>query len=130
MFEVSSMSGSKNGARPARRRFTHEYKLRVLQQYEALADLHERGALLRREGLYTSHIALWRQLRDAGSGTPHKRGRKPKSQDAREVERLQREIVKLKRDLARAEMIIEAQGKVSALLHQLADKSQAEESER
>lgn len=65
--------------RATRRRFASEYKLRILQEYDALKDPHDRGALLRREGLYSSHIAQWRVHRR--NGKPRKRGRPPKAQN-------------------------------------------------
>ena len=127
MLEVSSMPDSETPARPTRRRFSDEYKLDVVRRYDTLGDPHEKGALLRREGLYTSHIAQWRKL--VRNGKPRKRGRAPKGEEVRELERLRKEIAKLRNELAKAEKIIEVQGKVSALLHQLAGKSQAAESE-
>ena len=54
-------------SRPRRRTFTADYKMRILAQYEQLDDPRERGALLRREGLYTSHISEWRKARDKGA---------------------------------------------------------------
>ena len=129
MLEVSSMAKSDDAARPTRRRFTEEFKSEIVRQYDALTDPHEKGALLRREGLYTSHIALWRKAR-VSSAVPRKRGRKPKSDESREVERLRKQNAKLASELDKAKKIIEVQGKVSALLHQLADKSQAEQSEQ
>ena len=54
-------------ARPRRRRFTPEYKLAILAEYDRLTEPGDKGALLRREGLYTSHIVEWRQARDAGA---------------------------------------------------------------
>ncbi|HLI95566.1 MAG TPA: hypothetical protein VKT72_05700 [Candidatus Baltobacteraceae bacterium] len=122
------MPKTNDAIHPTRRRFTDEYKLRIVEQYDTLTDPHERGALLRREGLYTSHIALWRKLENSGRA-PSRRGRKPKSDDSREVERLRKQVKKLEFDLDKANKIIDVQGKVSALLHQLADKSQAEQSE-
>ena len=128
MLEVSSMPKS-DGSRSTRRRFTDEYKRRTVEEYDALKDPHEKGALLRREGLYTSHIALWRNAQKAAS-SPRKRGRKPMSDEFRENERLRKQVAKLTSELDKAKKIIEVQGKVSALLHQLADKSQAETSEQ
>jgi transposase len=128
MLEVSAMPKANEPGRPTRRRFTEEYKLRIVSEYGALEDPHEKGALLRREGLYTSHIALWRNLR-AGS-TPRKRGRKPTDPLFRENDQLRKRVSKLSSDLEKANKIIEVQGKVSALLHQLADKSHADKSER
>jgi transposase len=128
MLEVSSMPKPSDPARPSRRRFTHEYKERIVQEYDALSDPHEKGALLRREGLYSSHLSIWR----SSLRTPaprRKRGRKPAEPLHRENERLRKQVTKLGKELEKANKIIEVQGKVSALLHQLAEKSQADPSE-
>jgi transposase len=106
-----------------RRRFTAEYKQRVLEKYEGLPN-GERGALLRREGLYSSHIDAWRKLHNAGVLGPltaKKRGRPPKERNplAQEVQRLQREKARLERKLQRAEAIIEIQKKVASALKDL-----------
>jgi transposase-like protein len=105
-------------ARPARRRFTAEYKLRILQEAERCAP-GEVGALLRREGLYSSHLTTWRQQREAGSLAAlaaKKRGPKVDPQ-AEALARLQRENAKLQAKLARADLIIEAQKKLLVLLN-------------
>lgn len=117
----------------ARRRFTAEYKQRILGQYEGLPN-GERGALLRREGLYSSHIDAWRKHRDAGvlgALTAKKRGRPPKERNplAQEVLRLQREKARLERKLQRAEAIIEIQKKVASALKELEAEETSDESE-
>ncbi len=101
-----------------RRRFTAEYKRRILQEADACTQPGEVGALLRREGLYSSHLNTWRRQRARGELqglTPAKRGRKAHPQAA-ENARLQREVERLKAQLARAELIIDVQKKVSQLL--------------
>jgi transposase len=101
-----------------RRRFTAEYKQRILQEADACTQYGEVGALLRREGLYSSHLSTWRHQRQQGELqglTPAKRGRKADSHAA-EIARLQRETERLKTQLARAELIIDVQKKVSQLL--------------
>jgi transposase-like protein len=101
-----------------RRRFTAEYKRRILQEADACTQHGEIGALLRREGLYSSHLNTWRRQRARGERqglTPAKRGRKANPQAA-ENARLQRETERLKAQLARAELIIDVQKKVSQLL--------------
>ena len=106
-------------ARPARRRFTAAYKLRILQEADQSAP-GELGALLRREGLYTSHLTTWRRQREAGqlaALAPQKRGRKADPL-AGELARLKRENVKLQARLARADLIIDAQKKLLVLLNQ------------
>jgi len=105
-------------AKAARRHFTAEYKQRILQEAEACTQPGEIGALLRREGLYSSHLTTWRQQRDRGARQgliPAKRGRKADPQAA-EIARLQRENERLKAKLERAELIIDVQKKVSQML--------------
>jgi len=74
-------------ARPSRRRFSVEDKLRILDEYEAAATPKARGAVLRREGIYGSHISAWRQRRDGGgkAALDHKRGPKPNPQKEQRV---------------------------------------------
>lgn len=101
----------------ARRRFfTAAEKLRIVEAADGLGR-GEIGALLRREGLYSSLLTDWRRLRAAGqlSGEPVRRGPRPDPQAA-EVKRQQLEIARLQRQLARAEAIIEAQKKIAELL--------------
>ena len=101
-----------------RRRFTAEYKLRVLEEADACRQPGEVGALLRREGLYSSHLTTWRQQRDRGALqglAPAKRGRKSDPQAA-EIARLKRENERLRAKLERAELIIDVQKKVSQML--------------
>lgn len=107
--------------KPARRRFTAAYKLAILGEADACSKPGEVGALLRREGLYSSHLTGWRKQRDQGSLqalAPAKRGRKPKAKNplADEVARLERENGKLRKRLEQAEMIVDFQKKVSDLL--------------
>jgi len=109
--------------RPKRRNFTAEYKLRIVREAdEALASGGEAsvGALLRREGLYSSYLTTWRRERDEGElagMTPKKRGRKPQRNPlADENARLQRENQKLQHELYKANTIIDVQKKLAALL--------------
>jgi transposase len=107
--------------KPVRRRFTAEYKLRILREAEACQRHGELGALLRREGLYSSHLTTWRQQRDQGALDAlqaKRRGRKPQSINplAAENERLQRENDRLAMRLKQAETIIDVQKKVSEIL--------------
>ncbi len=107
--------------RPQRRRFSAEYKLQILREADACTRPGEIGALVRREGLYTSHLTYWRKQRDAGAlrelGRP--RGRKPADRRDREIAELRRRSERLERELARARKVIEIQGNVSALLEQM-----------
>jgi transposase-like protein len=107
-------------ARPRRRSFTAEYKLRILQEADNARFSGTIGALLRREGLYSSHLVTWRREREAGTLealTPRKRGPKSKHHplDA-ENQKLRRENERLIERLRKAEIIIEVQKKVAALL--------------
>jgi transposase-like protein len=104
--------------RAKRRYFNAKYKLRILTEAEQCTQRGEIGALLRREGLYSSHLTTWRRQRDCGqlAGlTPKKRGRKPDPQAA-ELARLQRENERLQARLEQAETIIEVQKKLSQML--------------
>lgn len=103
-----------------RRRFTNEYKRRILAEADRCKP-GELSALLRREGLYSSHLANWRGARDRGeigSSTPKKRGPKPKQVDpsAKRIAELEREVVKLKARADRAEFLVEMQKKMALLL--------------
>ncbi len=108
-------------AKAGRRRFTAEYKRRVLQEADACTKPGELGALLRREGLYSSHLSAWRAARQRGelAGlTQRARGPKPRRPDPRDrkIVELERENRRLQARLARAEGLIEVQKKVSRLL--------------
>jgi transposase len=99
-----------------RRRFTATYKQGILEEAERCTQPGELGALLRREGLYSSHLTRWRAQQRAGQLEPQKRGRKADPQAA-ELVRLQRENQRLKAQLERAELIIDAQKKLCQLLN-------------
>ena len=108
-------------AKAQRRRFTLEYKRRILQEADACTKPGELGALLRREGLYSSHLASWRQARarrELDGSSPKKRG--PKAQkphpDTKKLLALERENRRLRARAERAEALVELQKKVAALL--------------
>ncbi len=107
-------------AKPERRRFTAEYKVRVLREADALSGRGEIGALLRREGLYSSNLTQWRKQRERGEmeGLSRKRGPlpKPRSPLAEKVRVLERENARLKARAERAEGLVELQKKVSEIL--------------
>ena len=107
--------------RAKRRRFTAEYKLRILRQAEACTRSGEIGALLRREGLYTSHLTAWRKQRDAGAleALERKRGRKPADPREAQLAALRRRAERAEAELLKARRVIEVQGNVSALLGEL-----------
>jgi transposase-like protein len=104
-----------------RRIYTAEYKLRILEETDRCAE-GQIGAILRREGLYSSHLTTWRRQRQAGQLAglrDDKRGRKAVADNplSAQVERLQRENQRLSQQLAQAELVIEIQKKASMLLN-------------
>src|SRR3954471_8871523 len=107
--------------RASRRRFSAEYKLRILRETDACSRPGEIGALLRREGLYTSHLTAWRKQRDAGAlaGLDRKRGRKPADPREAELAALRRRAERAEAELEKARKVIKIQGNVSALLEQM-----------
>lgn len=107
--------------RARRRTFTAAYKLRILAEYEA-AEPGRRGEVLRREGLYSSHLVDWRRTRDAGA-LAATRGRPPADPVERDNARLRERNAKLEADLDTARRVIEVQGKVSALLEDLSKRA-------
>jgi len=116
-------------ARPRRRSFTAEYKAEVLDEYDALpVGSSERGALLRREGLYSSHLAEWRKARDAGA----RQGLVPKLKAKRtseqvELERLRRRNERLSAELARTRSALDVMGKLHALLEGLSESADTDQ---
>ena len=115
-----------------RRTFTAEYKLRILAEADAAAAQPGAiGALLRREGLYSSHLTTWRRERQTGilkGLTPHKRGPKSKrNPQEEEIQKLRRENQRLTEQLRKAEIVIDVQKKVGALLGWPLPKADPEE---
>jgi transposase len=110
--------------RPRPRSYSARYKAEILAEYERL-DKAGKGALLRREGLYTSLIAEWRKQRDRGAlqALAKPSGRPPADPVERENARLRRRVEQLEGELGKARKVIEVQGKLSALLEQLATDS-------
>lgn len=107
-----------------RRRFSREYKLRILAEADR-SEQGQIGALLRREGLYSSHLTTWRKQRDQGT-LGQKRGRKPDPQAA-EIQQLQQENERLRARLQRAEHIIDVQKKLAQLLGTSPDEMSSNE---
>jgi transposase len=115
-----------------RRRFTAREKLRILEEAEACREPGEIGALLRREGIYSSYLSRWRQARDRGqlkALEPQQRGPKPAVGAAlhREVARLRREKEQLQARLEQAETIIEVQKKLSQLLGSSSEENESKQ---
>jgi len=108
-------------AKPRRRRFTAEYRLRILEEAERCTKSGEVGQLLRREGLYSSHLTAWRKARRDGALrglASKKRGVKPKAANPLEpkVQQLEAENARLKAELHKAHTILDVQEKVAGLL--------------
>ena len=110
------------------RRFPAAYKARILAEYETLGKA-EKGALLRREDLYSSLLTEWRRQRDQGAEEALARpaGRQAADPRDKEIARLKKEKEKLEGDLTKARKVIEVQGKLSALLEELATDSVPDE---
>ena len=113
------------------RRFPAAYKARILAEYETLSKA-EKGALLRREGLYSSLITTWREQRDRGAEQALARpgGRQKADPRDREITRLTREVGRLEGELDTSRRVVEIQAKLSALLETLASTSTADASEK
>jgi transposase len=113
--------------RARRRTFTAQYKLEILAAYDAAAE-GEKGALLRREGLYSSHIVEWRRARDAGAlaGLSVPRGRPPKDARDDRIARLEREKRELEQELAKARFVVDVQAKLHALLETISESEASE----
>ena len=116
--------------RAERRQYTAQYKLRILEEVERCTERGQIGALLRREGLYSSHLSKWRRQRAEGqlqALSGQKRGRKAQEVGVEELTRLQRENERLRARLEQAEMIIDVQKKLSRLLGLPVENPETEE---
>lgn len=113
--------------RARRRTFTGQYKLEILAAYEA-ALYGEKGALLRREGLYSSHIVEWRRARDAGAlaGLSAPRGRRRRDPQQERITRLEADKQHLEQEPAKARFVVEVQAKRHALLETISEGEQPE----
>lgn len=129
--ESSPSSGPRSAdgpsPRPSRRSFSPEYKLAIVAEYEN-APTGEKGAILRREGLYSSHVIEWTRARDAGAldGVTDSRQsvKRPKrSAEAAELERLRARNAKLEADLTTTQTALDIMGKAHALLEQLSESA-------
>ena len=106
--------------RPKRRTFTAEYKTQILAEYET-AEAGERGAILRREGLYSSHITEWRKAAAAGASTAL--GPRTKDRRDREIEQLRTRAEKAESELAKTRAALDLVGKAHALLETLSEST-------
>ena len=113
--------------RARRRTFTAKYKLQILAAYDAAPD-GEKGALLRREGLYSSHIDYWRRARDAGAlqGLSAPRGRRRRDPQAERIARLEADKQRLEQELAKARFVVDVQAKLHALLETISESAEPE----
>jgi len=126
--EVMAEDGPTLPDKPRRRTFTAEYKLSVVEEYDACAGVGDKGALLRREGLYSSHIVEWRRARDAGGKSGLARAQQKKtSRDARALAKANAKIERLESDLAKHKLALGIAGKAHALLEMLAESAQDEQ---
>jgi transposase len=110
-----------------RRTFTAQYKQEVLAAYEAAPD-GEKGAILRREGLYSSLISEWRRARDAGAlaGLRQPRGRPAADPRDSRIAQLERDKAKLEKELATSRFVVEVQSKLQALLETISESADTE----
>jgi len=118
--------------RAKRRQFTAKYKLRILEEADRCTERGQIGELLRREGLYSSHLSKWRQQRARGQLqglAPKKRGRKSQDPSAAELAQLRRENERLRVQLEQAEIIIDVQKKLAKLLGLTTDETESNENE-
>jgi transposase len=125
---ISSDPGASGSDRPKRRTFTAEYKLAILEEYEQAATPQERGALLRRERLLTSHISEWRKARRGGALKALEAGRRKPARSAAELEneKLRKETERLARELAQTKAALEIVGKAHALLETLSESADSD----
>ena len=125
--EVMADDGPTLPDKPRRRTFTAEYKLAIVEAYDSCVGDGDKGALLRREGLYSSHIVEWRRARDAAARSALGQPRRAKtSPDAAALARANRKIERLESDLAKHKLALEIAGKAHALLEMLAESAQDE----
>ncbi|WP_405970601.1 hypothetical protein OG496_10605 [Streptomyces sp. NBC_00988] len=124
---IPGTGGDDPSPKPKRRTFPAEYKLRIVAEYDA-APPGEKGAVLRRERLYHSHIIGWRQAREAGAldALTDRRTstvRPKKAAEQAELERLRKKVARLEKDLARRDAALEVMGKANALLELLSESA-------
>jgi transposase len=109
-----------------RRSFTARYKLDVVAEYDAAAS-GEKGAVLRREGLYSSHVIEWRRARDAGAlASARPRGRLAADPRDAQIARLRKEKAKLEQELGKARFVVDVQAKLQVLLETISESADTE----
>jgi transposase-like protein len=112
--------------KPQRRSFTAEYKLKIVAEYDACAGDGDKGALLRREGLYSSHIVEWRRARDNAAAQSFAGPRRAKTNpDTAALAKANKRIEHLEDDLAKHKLALDIAGKAHALLEMLAESATA-----
>jgi transposase len=130
--DQTSPSAADPAPRPTRRVFSPEYKLAIVAEYEN-APNGEKGAILRREGLYSSHVIEWTRARDAGvltdkpTDSPASSKRLRKSAEQVELEKLRRQNEKLKSDLTKTRIALDIMGKAHALLGEVSGSAENDE---
>jgi len=113
------------GAKSQRRTFTVDYKLAIVEEYDA-GNAESRGALLRREGLHTSHISEWRRKRDAGTLNAQAKTSKRRGGSQAEVDKLRRRNEQLESELAKTKLALDITGKAHALLEMISEGAASE----
>ena len=122
--EVMAADGPTLPDKPRRRTFTAEYKLAIVEAYDACAGDGDKGALLRRECLYSSHIVEWRRARDAAGRSGLGQAPRPKrSPEGRALAKANAKIERLESDLAKHKLALDIAGKAHALLEMLAESA-------
>lgn len=128
--EVSEMPDPELVEQAKRRTFTAKYKARILAEADACTRPGQVGELLRREGLYTSHLTYWRKQRKDGAmkelGQP--RGRKPADKRDQEIAGLKRKLERSEAEVSKLKRVVEIQGNVSALLEEMLGQGSAQRS--
>ncbi len=124
--EAMADDGPARPEKPRRRTFTAEYKLKIVEAYDACVGDGDKGALLRREGLYSSHIVEWRRARDAAARSGLGRLSRSKGSAEAALAKAQRRIERLEADLAKHKLALEISGKAHALLEMLSGSAQDE----
>jgi len=124
--DTGGMTNHDPAPRPKRRTFTPAYKLAILDEYDTATEPGAKGAILRREKLYSSHLVEWRKARDRGALDALKPPRRGPSAQDRELEQLRKANARLGADLAKTRLALEITGKAHALLELMAESADTE----